>query len=106
MTKMGFGQRWISWIKWCISTTSFSVLINGTPSGFFHNSKGLRQGDLLFPYPFILAMEALSQLLFRARCGGFIFAFKVGRSNGEGMDVSHLLFADNTLIFVRLIVIS
>ena len=32
MSKVGFGEKWISWIKWCISTTSFSVLINGTPS--------------------------------------------------------------------------
>ena len=43
-------------------------------------------------------MEAPSQLLFRARWGGFIKRFKVG-SSGEGMDLLHLLFANDTLIF-------
>ena len=45
MSKMGFGQKWINWISWCISTTNFSILINGTPSDFFHSTRGLRQGD-------------------------------------------------------------
>ncbi|RVW42045.1 Transposon TX1 uncharacterized 149 kDa protein [Vitis vinifera] len=48
MEKMGFGERWIRWIQWCISTASFSVMINGTPTGFFQSSRGLRQGD---PFP-------------------------------------------------------
>ena len=42
--KMGFGEKWIRWIIWCIST---SVMINGTPSCFFRSSRGLRQGDPL-----------------------------------------------------------
>ena len=59
----------------------------------------LRQGDPLSPYLFLLAMEALSQLLSRARNGNFISGFRVGGRGSEGLFVSHLLFADDTLIF-------
>ncbi|WKA01914.1 hypothetical protein VitviT2T_020163 [Vitis vinifera] len=99
MSKMGFGHRWINWIKWCCSTASFSLLINGSPSSFFRSSRGLRQGNPLSPYLFLLAMEALSQLLSRARNGNFISGFRVGGRGSEGLFVSHLLFADDTLIF-------
>ena len=45
--KMGFGGRWCSWIKWCLSTVRFLVLVNGNLIGFFQSSRGLRQGDPL-----------------------------------------------------------
>ncbi|RVW42450.1 Transposon TX1 uncharacterized 149 kDa protein [Vitis vinifera] len=99
MSRMGFGHKWINWMKWCWSTASFSILINGCPTGFFRSSRGLRQGDPLSPYLFLFAMEALSQLLSRARNEGFFFGFKVGGRGREGLIVSHLLFADDTLIF-------
>ena len=49
MEKMGFDRKWISWIKWCTSIATFSVLVNGSPTGFFRSSRGLRQGDPLSP---------------------------------------------------------
>ena len=99
LEKMGFGSKWISWIRWCISTVQFSVLVNGSPSGFFQSSKGLRQSDPLSPYLFILPMEALSLILMKAKEEGFINSFQVRGREGEGVEISHLLFADDTLIF-------
>ena len=97
--KMGFGKKWTDWIKWCITTARFSVLINGTPTSFFTNSRGLRQGDPLSPYLFVLRMEAFSCLLMNAVGGGFLSGWKASGRGGEGAEISQLLFADDTLIF-------
>ena len=86
---------------WCISTAKFSILINGVPAGFFSNSKGLRKGDPLSPYLFVLGMEVLSTLLRRAGEGGFLSGCRLqGRGGGE-LTVSHLLFVDDTIIFYK-----
>ena len=65
LRKMDFAEIWINWIEWCISIVKFSVLINGSPSGLFQSLRGLRQGDPLSPYFFVIAMEVLSCLLRR-----------------------------------------
>ena len=99
---MGFGAKWVRWMKWCISSFWFLVLINGTSTGFFQSSRGLKHGDPLSPFLFILAMEVFSSILKRAMEGGFIKGFLASGRGGEGMVVSLLLFVDDTLIFCDL----
>ena len=96
---MGFGPKWRNWILFCILTVRMTVLVNGTPTEFFSTFKGLRQGDPLSSYLFVLIMEAFSSLISRAEEKGFIRGFKVMGRRGEGVSVSHLLFADDTLLF-------
>lgn len=90
---MGFGVKWKSWILFCIQSDSFSVLINKSQAGFFYSS--LRQSDHLFPFLFIMVSEVLIRMISRAEMG-FISGFKVG--SGE-VSISHLQFADDTIIF-------
>ena len=99
MLRMGFGPKRVRWIRWCISTARFLILINGVPTGFFPSSKGLRQGDSLSPYLFTMGMEVLSIMLRRAAAGGFISGCNFRNGNGNILSISHLLFADDTIIF-------
>ncbi|OIT36177.1 hypothetical protein A4A49_16669 [Nicotiana attenuata] len=99
LRKMGFGDKWLKWIKYCISTVKYSVLVNKGPVGFFSPQKGIRQGDPLCPFLFILAMEGLSKIIEKARQMQWIQGFNVGTNIGNIITISHLLYADDTLIF-------
>ena len=101
MGRMGFSSRWMSWIKWCISTPSFSVLINGSPAGFFQSSRGLRQGDPLSPYLFIIRMEALRCLINHTVEGNYLFGNRIAGRRGEELVISHLLYVDDTHLFCK-----
>ena len=65
----------------------------------FLSSRGLRQGDPLSPLLFVLLTEALGRMLDKVVQDGHMSGFCVGREEGRSLAVSHLLFADDTLIF-------
>ncbi|KAL5555254.1 hypothetical protein UlMin_037490 [Ulmus minor] len=97
LEKKGFGVRWRSWMRGCISLANFSIMINGKPRGRFGASRGLRQGDPLSPFLFILVADILGRMMDKAVRIGEVKGFKVGR---EEEVVSHLQFADDTLFLL------
>ena len=80
----------------CVSTTSMSILLNGSPLKPFKMEKGLRQGDPLSPYLFLLVSEALVCLFRKAEEKSLIEAIHIGKAN---VSLKHLQFADDILIF-------
>ncbi|CAN6583607.1 unnamed protein product [Malus baccata var. baccata] len=96
MASLGFPPLFCSWIKECISTVSFSVLINGSPTGFFRPNRGLRQGDPLSPFLFLLCTEGLSMLIRRSLERGSLHGFKISPTS---VPLTHLFFADDSVVF-------
>ncbi|XP_010480729.1 PREDICTED: uncharacterized protein LOC104759515 [Camelina sativa] len=98
LRKFGFCEKWISWVMWCVTSVQYKVLINGQPHGAILPSRGLRQGDPLSPYLFILCTEVLIANLRKAERSKLITGIKVSTACPA---VSHLLFADDSLFFCR-----
>jgi hypothetical protein len=92
----GAPPQYIGWIRECISTPNFSIAMNGTLVGFFHAKKGLKQGDPLSPYLFVLAMECISLLLEKMAASSSLFSFHLRCSL---IKLTHLCFAEDLLIF-------
>lgn len=99
---MNFPRQFVRWIMSCVRTVSYSININGVPSTPFAAKKGVRQGDPLSPYLFVLSMEYLIRLLkilgqnpdfnFHPRC--------------QKLNIIQLSFADDLLLFCRGDVVS
>ena len=98
MQTMGFHQKWIHWIMQCITTVSYSFLLNGAAQGSVIPHRGIRQGDPLSPYLFILCSEVLSGLCSKAQAEGTLPGLRVAKGSPR---INHLLFADDTMFFSR-----
>ncbi|KAE8666664.1 Protein NRT1/ PTR FAMILY 2.7 [Hibiscus syriacus] len=98
MTRMGFCDSFVNLIRKCISTVSFQIRINGVLSDAFVPQRGLRQGDPLSPYLFLFCAQGLSALLLKAQRRNEI---KGIRASVRGPRVSHLFYADDSLLFVK-----
>ncbi|KAL0446066.1 UNVERIFIED_CONTAM: hypothetical protein Slati_1734500 [Sesamum latifolium] len=96
--RLGFNKGFVSIVMKCVTTVSYSFLLNGEQFGFLSPERGLRQGGPLSPYLFLLCAEAFSGLIRSAETEGAIQGVSVARS---APPISHLLFADDTLIFCQ-----
>ncbi|KAL0288904.1 UNVERIFIED_CONTAM: hypothetical protein Sradi_7086900, partial [Sesamum radiatum] len=93
-----FPNRFIVWVEQCITTASFSISLNGTIHGFFTSTRGLRQGDPISPYLFVLVMESL-HLLIKHKIqndGNFQHHWRC-----KELGIINLCFADDLLLFCK-----
>ncbi|XP_074278012.1 uncharacterized protein LOC141601617 [Silene latifolia] len=95
---MGFETNWVERVMDCVQSVSFAVLINGTPTDEFRPTRGLRQGDPLSPYLFILCAEVLSSLIRREIENGALHGVRIAT---QAPIISHLFFADDSILFVK-----
>ena len=79
MLKLGFSGIWVDRVMSYVTSPSFSVLINGKPYGLIHPSRGIRQGDPLSPYLFLLFTEGFTSLLQKAELEGIIHGVSICR---------------------------
>lgn len=98
LEKLGFCRKWIAPIMACLSSVSFSMVLNGKNGSFFKPSQGLHQGDPISPYLFILVIDVLSHLITTDCRDGCLQGIKL--CNGSPL-LSHLFFADDSLLFLK-----
>ena len=99
LEQLDFHPQWIQWIMECITSVSYSLLVNDERTGLICPTRGIRQGDPLSPYIFIICMEALSKALLhesmKTKTG---IGIKLGPQTQR---IPCLLFADDCLLFCK-----
>ncbi|CAL9002074.1 unnamed protein product [Prunus brigantina] len=98
MKKLGFAEQWVRLIMTCVTTVTYSFLVHGSPCGYLTPSRGLRQGDPLSPYLFILCAQGFSSFLTHAERDGRLKGVSICRG---APSINHLLFADDCYLFAR-----
>ncbi|KAG7572529.1 hypothetical protein ISN44_As09g008890 [Arabidopsis suecica] len=98
LLRLGFNIVWVQWIMSCIKSVSYSVLLNGSSYGFIKPERGIRQGDPLSPFLFILCAEALVHIMNKSESEGRLTGLRLTPSCPS---IQHLLFADDSLFLCQ-----
>jgi len=95
LNAFGFSEQWINWILALIKSSRFSILVNGSPSEPFSPTRGIRQGDPLSPFLFVILMEGLSRLIAKVKREGKIKGLQPFQSI---LATTHQQFVDDTML--------
>ena len=98
MRRMGFQEKWISLVMMCVTTVTYSILVNREPRGAITPSRGLQQGDPISSYLFLLCVEGLLAMIRRKERNGSIRGISIRRGAPK---ISHLFFAIDSINFYR-----
>ena len=97
--RRGFPTVWIKWMKQCVCTTTFAVLVNGRPQGgWIHPQRGIKQGCPLAPLLFILSADTLAICTHQLCMRGYLSGFQSSRSQAS---IPLLQYANDTCFFLR-----
>ncbi|KAL3812349.1 hypothetical protein ACJIZ3_013617 [Penstemon smallii] len=98
MIRLGFDLRFVNLIMTCVTSVTYSFILNGSQVSFVRPERGIRQGDPLSPYLFLFCAESLSALIYQEEMRGHLCGVAVSPNAPR---ISHLLFADDTLILCQ-----
>lgn len=98
MLRMGFNNRWVGLIMTRVKTVTYSVMVNGEPKGLINPTRGLRQGDPISPFIFLLCTEGLHGFIQKVAITRDITGFALCK---RGPKITHLFFVDDSLLFCK-----
>jgi len=98
MGRLGFNERWIKWIRACLESATVSILVNGSPIDEFKPKRGLRQGDPLAPFLFLIVVEGMTGLVREASRKKLLKGIEVGY---RGVQIQIFQFADDMSFFCQ-----